>query len=82
LSSLNTSLSAPGGLILASPLLPSALLNSIAPLLLALLTPALTTILAGLDQVLVPVLQLLGAQIGTSTIHDLSLTCGESQLAY
>lgn len=82
LSGLKTSLSAPGGLSVTSPVLPPLLLSTVAPLLLGLLVPTLATVLAGLDQVLLPVLQLLGAQVGTSTIHDLSLTCGESQLAY
>ncbi|SAL43384.1 membrane protein [Caballeronia peredens] len=82
LAGLSASLSAPGGLVVSSPLLPSWLLSSVAPLLVATLVPVLGTVLAGLDQVLLPVLQLLGAQVGTSMIHDLSLTCGESQLAY
>ena len=46
------------------------------------LVSVLTPLLNALDQVLVPVLQLLGAQIGVSTVHDLSLTCGQSQLQY
>jgi len=82
LSGLGASLSAPGGLAVTSPILPPLLLNTVAPLLLGLLVPMLATVLTGLDQVLVPVLQLLGAQVGTSMTHDLSLTCGESQLAY
>jgi uncharacterized membrane protein len=82
LSGLGASLSAPGGLSVTSPILPPLLLNTVAPLLLGLLVPMLATVLTGLDQVLVPVLQLLGAQVGASMIHDLSLTCGESQLAY
>ncbi|SPB13949.1 membrane protein [Caballeronia novacaledonica] len=82
LSGLGASLSAPGGLSVRSPILPPLLLDTVAPLLLGLLVPALASVLAGLDQALMPVLQLLGAQVGTSMIHDLSLTCGESQLAY
>jgi uncharacterized membrane protein len=82
LSGLGASLSAPGGLSVTSPILPPLLLDTVAPLLLGLLVPMLATVLTGLDQVLVPVLQLLGAQVGASMIHDLSLTCGESQLAY
>ena len=42
----------------------------------------LTPILSALDLILVPVLQLLGAQVGVSTVHDISLTCGQSQLQY
>lgn len=49
---------------------------------LSTLVNLLTPILGALDSVLVPVLQLLGVQIGVSTIHDLSLTCGQSQLQY
>ncbi|MGF6901464.1 TadG family pilus assembly protein [Paraburkholderia sp. GAS348] len=54
--------------------------GSIASPIVTLLGNVLAPALAGLDTLLVPVLQLLGAQIGVSTIHDLSLTCGVSQL--
>jgi len=50
--------------------------------LLSFVLPLLTPIFNALDTVLMPVLQLLGAQIGVSTVHDLSLTCGQSQLQY
>src|SRR5471030_315031 len=50
--------------------------------LLSFVLPLLTPIFNALDTVLTPVLQLLGAQIGVSTVHDLSLTCGQSQLQY
>jgi uncharacterized membrane protein len=60
----------------------NSVLQLVQPLVLAVLSPVLGTVLAALDQVLVPVLQLLGAQVGSATVHDLSLTCGESQLAY
>jgi uncharacterized membrane protein len=83
LQTLSSSLSQPGGLVITSSIgLLQPVLNLVSPLVLNALLPVLSTILAGLDQVLVPVLQLLGAQVGVSTIHDLSLTCGQSQLAY
>ncbi len=46
------------------------------------LTSIIGPLLGQLDTLIVPLLQLLGVQIGTSTIHDLSLTCGQSQLVY
>jgi uncharacterized membrane protein len=55
-------------------------LGSIVSPIVTLLGDLLAPALSGLDTLLVPVLQLLGAQIGVSTIHDLSLTCGVSQL--
>lgn len=51
-------------------------------LVLGLVLPLLTPIFGALDAALDPILQLLGAQIGVSTVHDLSLTCGQSQLQY
>ncbi len=44
--------------------------------------PAIATVLSTLDQAVVPLLQVLGVQVGVSTIHDLSLTCGVSQVVY
>jgi uncharacterized membrane protein len=83
LQGLSASLNAPGGLVISSTVqLLNSVLQLVSPLVLGILTPVLTTVLAALDQVLVPVLQLLGAQVGQTTIHDLSLTCGESQLTY
>jgi uncharacterized membrane protein len=83
LQSLNTSLSQPGAFKITSTVtLLQPVLDLIAPLITGVLLPPLTTLLGALDTVLVPVLQLLGAQVGQSTVHDLSLTCGESQLAY
>jgi uncharacterized membrane protein len=81
LSGLNDSLSKTMQISSSVPLL-NPVLALIQPLVLGVIVPVLSTVLAALDQVLVPVLQLLGAQIGVSTIHDLSLTCGESQLTY
>jgi uncharacterized membrane protein len=40
----------------------------------------LTPVLNSLDGLLVPLLQLLGVQIGVSTVHDIALSCGEAQL--
>jgi uncharacterized membrane protein len=40
----------------------------------------LTPVLNSLDLLLVPLLQLLGVQIGVSTVHDLGLACGQAQL--
>lgn len=50
--------------------------------LAATLAPALTLVTEDLDLALVPLLQLLGVQIGVATVHDLSLTCGVSKLVY
>ncbi|MFL9871564.1 TadG family pilus assembly protein [Paraburkholderia megapolitana] len=46
--------------------------------LVSLLTPVLNS----LDGVLIPLLKLLGVQIGVSTVHDIGLTCGVPQLVY
>jgi uncharacterized membrane protein len=84
-SSLYTQLAAPQALVVTLGVLPlpldtSPILNLLKPLLLP--TPPSPSIFTALDTVLVPVLQLLGAQIGVSSIHDLSLRCGQSQLVY
>ncbi|PMS18391.1 hypothetical protein C0Z18_17195 [Trinickia dabaoshanensis] len=50
--------------------------------LLTVLTPALGQLLSGFDAAVDPLLQLLGAQVGVATVHDLSLTCGVSKLVY
>ena len=52
------------------------LLTALAPVLSAALQP----VFALLDAVLVPTLSLLGVQVGTATVHNMSLTCGVSQL--
>jgi uncharacterized membrane protein len=44
------------------------------------LTPVLTPIFSLLDSVLVPVLSLLGVQVGTATVNNMALTCGVPQL--
>jgi uncharacterized membrane protein len=56
--------------------------SAVGQALLSFILPLLTPVFNALDTVLTPVLQLLGAQIGVSTVHDLSLTCGQSQLQY
>ncbi|WP_031361968.1 TadG family pilus assembly protein [Caballeronia sordidicola] len=86
LANLSTAISQ-GGLVVNTPV---PIVNVVIQLLipglvsatLSTLVNLLTPILGALDSVLVPVLQLLGVQIGVSTIHDLSLTCGQSQLQY
>ncbi len=46
----------------------------------SLLMPILNPVFGLLDSVFVPTLSLLGVQIGTATVHNMSLTCGVSQL--
>ncbi|MFL9988976.1 TadG family pilus assembly protein [Paraburkholderia sediminicola] len=53
---------------------------SVAQPLLQLLISALQPVLSGLDRLLVPLLQLLGVQIGVSTVHAISLSCSDAQL--
>jgi len=48
--------------------------------LLTLLVSTLTPILSGLDGLLVPLLQLLGVQIGVSTVHSIGMSCSDAQL--
>jgi uncharacterized membrane protein len=86
LANLSTSISQ-GGLVVNTPvpilnLVVQALIPGLVSATLSTLVNLLTPVLGALDSVLVPVLQLLGVQIGVSTIHDLSLTCGQSQLQY
>jgi uncharacterized membrane protein len=52
------------------------------PILTAFVDSALNPLLAQLDTVLVPMLQMLGVQVGTDTVHFLSLECGDTQLVY
>ena len=58
----------------------SLLLQPIVSGLATALATALTPILSSLDNILVPTLALLGAQVGTATVHNMSLTCGVAQL--
>lgn len=52
------------------------LLAPITNAVLNILSPAIT----GLDQLLVPLLQLLGVQLGVANVTDLSLSCGVAKL--
>ena len=82
LAGLAASLSQPNGLdvtLFGGVSLPFGVIDSV---LLAALLPALDTLLSGLDVAVDPLLQLLGVQVGVATIHDLSLTCGASQLVF
>ena len=56
----------------------TALVSPLLSAIVAVLNPILTS----LDALLVPLLQLLGVQIGVSTVHDLGLACGQAQLVY
>ncbi|MGQ7938469.1 TadG family pilus assembly protein [Paraburkholderia sp. D1E] len=58
----------------------SSLLNSILTAVAGVLTPLLQPVFNLLDTVLVPTLSLLGVQIGTATVHNMSLKCGVAQL--
>jgi uncharacterized membrane protein len=64
------------------PLLPTSTLGQAVSGLLGGLVSALTPVLNSLDALLVPLLQLLGVQIGVATVHDLGLSCGQAQLVY
>jgi uncharacterized membrane protein len=75
-------LSAGNGLTLNVLGVPLPIGSAVGQSLLSLVLPLLSPIFNALDTVLAPVLQLLGAQIGVSTVHDLSMTCGQSQLQY
>lgn len=79
LSNLGTQLSAPNALTINLFGLPLPA-GEIAGPIVSLLSTVLAPVLSLLDAALIPLLQLLGAQVGISTIHDLSLTCGVSQL--
>lgn len=79
---LATQLSASNGLTVSVLGIQLPLGSAIGQTLANFVVPLLTPIFNALDTILGPVLQLLGAQIGVSTIHDISLTCGQSQLQY
>jgi uncharacterized membrane protein len=60
---------------------PVTISSSLLGSLLSLLSnTALNPIFGALDQLLVPLLQLLGVQVGVATVHNMSLTCGVPQL--
>ncbi|RQS26054.1 hypothetical protein DIE03_24460 [Burkholderia sp. Bp8992] len=65
-----------GGVNLLS--LPSTFVST----LLTFLTSLLSPLLSGLDAVLVPLLNLLGVQVGAATVHQISLNCGVAQTVY
>ncbi|NTX29336.1 hypothetical protein HT746_19765 [Burkholderia pyrrocinia] len=50
--------------------------------LLVFLTGLLGPLLSSLDAVLVPLLNLLGVQVGAATVHQISLSCGVAQTVY
>ncbi|KWI87999.1 hypothetical protein WM09_16625 [Burkholderia ubonensis] len=50
------------------------------PLLNAIGSLVLQPVLSALDAVLVPILGLLGVQVGQATVHQISLTCNAAQL--
>ncbi|KVL39862.1 TadG family pilus assembly protein [Burkholderia sp. MSMB1835] len=50
--------------------------------LLGFLTSLLGPVLSSLDAVLVPLLNLLGVQVGAATVHQISLSCGVAQTVY
>ncbi|KDB08822.1 Protein of unknown function DUF2134, membrane [Burkholderia sp. lig30] len=79
LSGVAQSLAAPNGLALYVAGLAIPVGTLLAPVV-GLLTAALSPLLAALDQVIVPLLNLLGAQIGSATVHNVSLTCGVAQI--
>lgn len=83
---LATQLSSPTGLTLkvfgAQTLLGSVLGQLVVGPVLAILLPLLKPVFNALDSILTPILQLLGAQIGVSTVHGLPPVCGQSQLQY
>jgi uncharacterized membrane protein len=40
----------------------------------------LQPVLSGLDVLFIPLLQLLGVQVGVRTVHAISLSCSDAQL--
>lgn len=42
----------------------------------------LTPVLSSLDTIIVPLLSVLGVQVGEATVHQISLTCGVAQTVY
>jgi uncharacterized membrane protein len=56
------------------------LLSGVISLVTTTLSPLLQTIFGLLNTLVAPVLNLLGVQIGTATVHNMSLTCGVPQL--
>ena len=84
LASLSTTLFQQLPTALSVSVLGSSILNGLLTPILSLVTTALTPVLQGvfslLNTLIVPTLSLLGVQVGTATLHNMSLTCGVSQL--
>ncbi|MFM0062325.1 TadG family pilus assembly protein [Paraburkholderia aspalathi] len=84
LASLSTTLFQQLPTALSVSVLGSSILNGLLTPILSLVTTALTPVLQGvfslLNTLIVPTLSLLGVQVGTATVHNMSLTCGVSQL--
>ncbi|WP_261524373.1 pilus assembly protein TadG-related protein [Burkholderia multivorans] len=57
-------------------------IQRITPAVAVVLQPILDRVVPLLNSILVPVLNLLGAQIGQATVHQIGLTCGTPQLVY
>ncbi|MGU7769334.1 TadG family pilus assembly protein [Burkholderia sp. MR1-5-21] len=57
-------------------------IQTVTPLVAAILQPILNLIVPLLNSLLVPILNLLGAGIGQATVHQIGLTCGTPQLVY
>jgi uncharacterized membrane protein len=57
-------------------------LLSVPSALLSVIASGLAPALSGLDTLLVPLLQLLGVQIGYATVQTTSFVCGDSQIVY
>lgn len=58
----------------------STLLSPIVTAVTNALTPLLQPVFGLLDTIIVPTLSLLGVQIGTATVHNMSLKCGVAHL--
>ncbi|MFM0208731.1 TadG family pilus assembly protein [Paraburkholderia sediminicola] len=84
LSTLSATLFAQLPTALSVSVLGSGILNSLLTPILSLVATTLTPVLQGvfslLNTLIVPTLSLLGVQVGTATLHNMSLTCGVSQL--
>jgi uncharacterized membrane protein len=80
--SLAQGLSSPNGLTVTILGLPLALGAQGLGSIISALTPLLTPLYSTLDALVVPLLNLLGAQIGSATVHNEALTCRASQTVY
>ncbi len=80
--SLAQGLNSPNGLTVTILGLPLALGAQGLGSILSALNPLLTPLYSTLDALVVPLLSLLGAQIGSATVHNEALTCRASQTVY